>query len=499
MIYRIRFILLMVFFSHPLFATINYQHVSDNKKVQTLFNSGMLNYYAYSYTQAENDFRQALLYDQNCGMCYWGLALAKKHQALELGHPFKDIGYEDIQRAAKLVNQKNTFHYDAVQAARRSFSLDKRMTSRKLQVKYINSLKTLYQKYKHNPEWREESLALLVDAIVYFDNVDHSQEGDVILSHCHASNDDYKHEALELLVPVLKNPAYPDHPGLLHSYIHIAERHTSDPIGLVAAKKLPAFSDGLIAHYIHMPNHIYWRRGMYDEAIQANRKAIEVDTNYFKQGGAGLNSYYYEYHFLHSHHFLTALGILTNNYNMAAKYSRMIKRLMDVSRMSNLIDYRDIFLSLEHIVLARFKRWEEVLQLPVPAGTNQLGKLFIHFTQSLAYLHLGQDDKFKQLYLQIKEHKYTKGNIQDIQILVLSYLKASQLSKQQAPFSDIERVFLNNQVGDIEEKLFVRNPPIWYFPYSLFLSNVAESRSDDKNKQKYRKMFEKMYPKSTLR
>lgn len=477
------------------YSDIHYKNASQNKTAQALFDKGMLNYYGYLYVQAEYDFRQALVYDAECGICHWGLAIAKKQQALELNQPFATVGFADIQKAESLVSRKNEFQYDVVQAAKKSFSLNKKISSRDLQFAYLNALRSVYKKYQNDAEWRGESLALFVDAIAYYPSVNENSAA----NHCGRElNEDYKNEALTLLRPVLKNPGYPDHPGLIHTYIHMAEKDLTDPLLEIAAIKLPKFSHGEIAHYTHMPNHVYWRRGMYDKAIQANYDTIAMDKNYFQHNGAGLNSYYYEYHYLHSYHFLAAFGMLTNNFDLAIENARAVKKMMSVDRMASLIDYRDTFFSLEHIVLARFGKYKEVLQLEIPMQTGELGLLFIHFSKALAYLNLGQEAAYQAMYKKIKTQSYQRASMRDYQVLVLSYLKASAINLHQASLTEMESVFLKAHVNEIENKLFSSNPPTWFFPHKLFLAKAAHECGDSKLAVNHHKEFEAMYPHSTM-
>lgn len=430
---------LLFFLIMPLHAnsTLHYPHASKNKEVQALFDKGMLNYYAYLYVQAEYDFRQALLQDPKCGLCYFGLAIAKKQQALELGLPFAKLGFTDIQKAVKRIEPANEFYSDVIQAAKQSFSLKSSISSHQLQYRYIQALKKLYDKYKDNETWKEESLALYVDAIAYYSNASTNE-----CSHCSwVLNEDLKQEAISLLKPVLSDNKAFDHPGLIHTYIHMTERNLDDPLGEILAKKLPSFSHGLIAHYTHMPNHIYWRRGMYDKAIQANKDAIAIDKNYFKHKGVGLNSYYYEYHYLHSYHFLAILGVLTNNFSLAIENAQAVKNLMDASRIEGIKDYRDIFFSLEHLVLLRFNKWQEVLHLKMPAQTGDLGKLLIHFAKALAYLNLNQSIEFQQLFEKIQNEHYKHANLQELQSLALTYLQATQMNIQKKSLDEMENLF----------------------------------------------------------
>lgn len=72
------------------------------------------------------------------------------------------------------------------------------------------------------------------------------------------------------------------------------------------------------------------------------------------------------------------------------------------------------------------------------------------------------------------------------------------MSLQQASLEELEQVFLQNRVDSIAKTLFQTNPPTWFFPYQLFLSEVAIARSDVATATKHRHLYEKIFPQSTL-
>ena len=82
MLSRIFIITALLFFINHSFANIQFKNASKDKTAQNLFDNGMLAFYGYLYSQAEYNFRQALIYDPNCAVCYWGLALAKKKTSI---------------------------------------------------------------------------------------------------------------------------------------------------------------------------------------------------------------------------------------------------------------------------------------------------------------------------------------------------------------------------------------------------------------------------------
>ena len=68
------------------------------------------------------------------------------------------------------------------------------------------------------------------------------------------------------------------------------------------------------------------------------------------------------------------------------------------------------------------------------------------------------------------------------------------LNKQ--PLKNIENLFYKNGVHKIEKNLFSYNPPLWFFPYQLMLSNEAAKRNDFINSKKYHTLLQNIYPKS---
>src|SRR5437016_3984699 len=76
--------------------------------------------------------------------------------------------------------------------------------------------------------------------------------------------------------------AEPQHPGvadyLIHSYDYppIAEK------GLTAARRYAAIAPAA-PHALHMPSHIFTRRGFWGESIEANRAPINAISRHFEQ------------------------------------------------------------------------------------------------------------------------------------------------------------------------------------------------------------------------
>lgn len=491
MFIKLFFLFFIIFSSHFAFAADEEMKVSENPKAQVFFDQGMLWYWAYNYSQAKHDFKMALMNDPKCSMCYWGLALAKKHQALELSQWFGSIGYEDIRIASELLQENpHPIFSDIVIATSKTFSLDPKDTNLKLQKQYIKALRELYKKYQSNHDFRTNILSLFLDALVYYTGVEQSN----MQAHCQPMSTKFTEEAISLTKPIITDSSYKDHPGLLHGFIHAAELSINEPLNLVVAHKLYNFATKHeMAHYIHMPVHVYWRIGKIKESIELNLKTIEMDNKYFENGGVGFNSYYYEYHYLHSHNFLAALATINNNYEIASKYAKEIKNLMNPNRIKYLFDYKDRLLSLEHLVLAKFEEWDEVLALDIPEQMNDLGFLFVNFSRALAYLHKGDMVKFKEIYKRVETDKIPP-HLNNLRTLALTYIRASKMDLNNASLDDLIKIFEKNDIDALENIIHNNNPPVWFFYHESFLYKAAKKRGDKKSAQLFYDAYKKHYP-----
>jgi tetratricopeptide (TPR) repeat protein len=93
----------------------------------------------------------------------------------------------------------------------------------------------------------------------------------------------------------------PDHPAAIHLYIHITEASTTPERAEPHAERLGALMPGA-GHLVHMPSHVYYRLGRYQDSTTVNQAAVKADEAYFAQVRAdGIYPYGY---FPHNVHFI---------------------------------------------------------------------------------------------------------------------------------------------------------------------------------------------------
>ena len=99
----------------------------------------------------------------------------------------------------------------------------------------------------------------------------------------------------------------PTHPGAAHYYIHAMEASTRPDKALPYARTLARQIPGA-GHIVHMPSHIYYRVGLYKEALQSNLDAIAADERYFRR--AESDPVYKGAYYPHNIHFVMVSALM---------------------------------------------------------------------------------------------------------------------------------------------------------------------------------------------
>jgi tetratricopeptide (TPR) repeat protein len=99
----------------------------------------------------------------------------------------------------------------------------------------------------------------------------------------------------------------PTHPGAAHYYIHAMEASTHPDKALPAARVLAAQIPGA-GHIVHMPSHIYYRIGLYKEALDSNVAAIAADEQYFRTSAS--DPVYKGSYYPHNIHFVMVSALM---------------------------------------------------------------------------------------------------------------------------------------------------------------------------------------------
>src|SRR5262249_21637162 len=183
-------------------------------------------------------------------------------------------------------------------------------------------------------------------------------------------------EIVDLLEAVLESQ--PDHIGANHFYIHAVEMPYPER-GVAAAERLRALAPDA-GHLVHMPSHIFWRVGRYDDALEINRSALRSDERFFATCRAG--PFYRAAYYSHNLQFLWAAAAAEGRAEIAIETARRL----EAESAAAIESYPTLEeqLSIPNLTLARFGHWDALLGAPKPPESRIYLTGIWHYARGLA-------------------------------------------------------------------------------------------------------------------
>jgi peroxiredoxin len=229
----------------PGMPRIHFPVTTKVPEAQSFINQGVGQLHGFWYYEAERSFRQAAALDKECGMAYWGMAMAN----IENHSRGKKFMEECVKHKAGLT-ERELMYIDALDAF---FKADAGKRKERAEA-YTRALERILYKYPDDVEAR----AFL--ALQLWKN----RDAGIPIASYHAID--------ALLDQVFRvDPMHPAH----HYRIHLWDYERAEN-ALDSASKCGQSSPG-IAHMWHMPGHIYSRVRRYDDACWQQEASARVD------------------------------------------------------------------------------------------------------------------------------------------------------------------------------------------------------------------------------
>ena len=237
-------------------GTSSIKVTTNSEQAQRFFNQGLNLLHCFWDTEAYRAFREATRKDENCAMAYWGIFTALAQNSQEMA----------AERSAALKK--------AVELSAR--------TSEHEQY-YIRAASLLVEPGKGRAAWMSEMEALI-------DRFPDDVEAQLLLANSLStptgsySPDGRPREGKLYGQAILRHLliTHPNHAAAHHYWIHAVENGPRPQDALPSAAKLPTLAPGS-GHMLHMPGHIYYRLGRYEEARRAFLASEQRDQEYMKQ------------------------------------------------------------------------------------------------------------------------------------------------------------------------------------------------------------------------
>ena len=395
-------------------------------QARALFNAGVLQAYAFNEKEAVRMFKAALAQDPDCVMCAWGVAW-------QLGPNINDSSHEGYAEALKYVG----------------YALTRAATSPPRERALVESLALRYA----HPSTARETAPLLAPtcgkpaADGDTDKVDplDAAYADRMRALADASPDDPDIASLYAEAEIIATPGdtgwtpdgkpvgrigeatarvekllarYPDHTGLNHYMVHLADALPVASRATAAADRLGALAPKS-PHLVHMPAHIYVHLGRYADAMRVNETAVANDAALAADEKAQDFSVSKDWR-LHNQHFLWYAAVMAGREDDALAAARALGER--VASWDN--PFAEFVRSMPLITLVRFQRWDDVMKEPRATGDKGMSQAWYDYARGVAAARLGRLDEAQAALERVTAANKSLGG--DLTKILGRHLQAAQ-------------------------------------------------------------------------
>ena len=439
---------------------------TDSPLAQRYFDQGLILTFGFNHEAAIRAFEEAARIDPGCAMCHWGIAIALGPNInAPMGPAAAARAFREVQRAQGLI------------AAAAPSSIRER------EKQYIDALATRYA--EENPEDRSALDRAFANAMRSVaanapDDLDAATlfaESLMDLSPwSYWTPDGGVREFTDELIGTLERvlAADPEHVGANHYYIHAVEEFypkRAEP----AADRLGTLAPDA-GHLVHMPSHIYWRVGRYDDAASINQRAAAADERYFAWCTPG--AFYRAAYYPHNVHFLWAAASAEGRSSLALMTARKLAAATRPSMKE--VGLLQEFVAIPMLTLARFARWDALLAEPRPDREDVYLTGVSQYTRGLAHARTNDLDSARR---QLSALRDTQARPDAAELMLaggtanaaaLLEIAIAHLSGEiaSAEGRDADAIQALTNASTLHDALPYMEPPPWYAPPRQVLGSL---------------------------
>ena len=459
----------------PLFEGMGDYHMpitTADPDAQSYFDQGMVLAFGFNHAESIRSFRAAQTLDPTCAMCFWGEALATGPN-INVTSNGKAIMAPSERTSARAAIDQALVLMDGVTPKEQDWirALDQRYDGQAdtprdpLDRAWANALADMAARYPDDT----------TVASVYAEALMNTMPWDYWGPDGEAKPD--TQAVIASLEAVMD--ADPDHPLALHLYIHALEASSNAAKAEAAADRLADLVPGS-GHLVHMPSHIYFRVGRYQDSAMANIRAAEVDEAYIAQCNA--QGFYPALYYPHNIHFLWASATMQGQSALSLDSARRVVANVRVEQVEQFPTIQ-FFRTVPMLSLVRFARWEEILAEPEPYEPFAFARAIWHYGRGVAHAALGDaESALTELAaieaLEPEVDEIFMGNVYPARDL-LGIAKSLLIGEVAYRSGDAAAAVLAfEEAVSLQDALPYTEPPFWYYPtrQSLGAALLASDR-----------------------
>ena len=471
----------------------DYQHLitTDNPNVQHYFNQALVLNFAFNHAESVRSFRAAQTLDSRCAMCFWGEALAlgpninvTNNGQVVMENDARKQAYAAIQKAITLKDGISEKEQDYIDVLAVRYNGDISTSRDHLDFDYMHAMRFLFQKYPDDDDVATLFAESMMNTMPWNYWLDPDTPNDLTL------------DVIEVLETVLNRS--PRHPFAMHLYIHAVEASSTPERAENVADQLIDLVPGA-GHLVHMPSHIYWRIGRYEDAAETNIKAISADEAYIAANN--VQGFYPAAYYPHNLHFLWASYSMEGRSQLAIKTARKVAASVPLDTIEH-FPVVEFFKTIPILTLTNFGQWNEVLAERQPPKHLVFSNAIWHYAQAIAYLNLGAINaahaEYKQLMALRLANEITTLDTMGYPASMLLHI-ADKLVFGKISMADGEStkaITAFKTAVKIQDQLPYTEPPFWYYPTRHTLGEALVKLGDGKQSEAVYRENLKRYPKN---
>jgi tetratricopeptide (TPR) repeat protein len=310
---------------------------TSSPEAQRWFDQGLSLLHCFWDFEALRAFREAARLDPACAMCQWGI-----HRAMEFGGSSDDEMKPVVAKMQELAPKAS----DHEQRYIRSIVESAGKKGEEASKAYQREMEALIYRY---PDDLDAKLFLGLSMQSGFDEKGDPRPGELY--------------AVAILRDVLHN--HPDNAAANHYWIHAVEASEHPEWALESAEKLGRLTPGS-GHMVHMPGHIFYRTGNYEQARKCFLDAIQVDEAYMRTQKLEPKD---DWNYSHNLSYLIANSAEEGRAKEALEYAARLEPLAHDPADSNNPGFYVIQIGGTKPRLAiRFGKWQQAIDHPVDFG-----------------------------------------------------------------------------------------------------------------------------------
>jgi tetratricopeptide (TPR) repeat protein len=447
----------------PLFEDLGSYHravTTASPRAQAYFDQGLRLVYAFNHVEAQRAFEEAARIDPSCAMCFWGIALCHGSNYNSPTDAERERAATRAVQAAQALAARGT---DAERAlieavARRHSPADASRVT--LDRNYADAMREVTQRFPADLD----AATLFADALMNLRpwdlwTIDGQPEPGTL-------------EAVAALERVLA--ANPDHPGANHLYIHAVEASPRPQRATAAADRLAGLMPGA-GHMVHMPSHIYFRVGRYEDARVVNERAVAADRVYFTKSRP--SPIYQGMYHPHNIDFIWHAAGMEGRSGDAIRAARQLAASVPADVVQSMPDM-ETMPAAPLGALARFGRWDEILREPAPPASFLYVTGVWHHARGLAYVRTGRSGEatreltaLRALIDRVPAERTVAGFFKTGDVLRLgAEVLAAEIAAQAGQVDEAVRRL--TEAARMQDRHWFTEPPPWYAPVRHTLGAV---------------------------